>query len=87
VVEQLVGKDFFRLVTRQYIGAHGSHSGNLHRYGAEMADLLASFEPARGLVCLPDVAALEWACHRAYFADDAAALDLGKVARIFPIST
>jgi hypothetical protein len=82
VVEQLVGKDFFRLVTRQYIGAHASRSGDLHRYGAEMAGFLASFERARGLVYLPDVAALEWACHRAYFADDAVALDLGKLARI-----
>jgi hypothetical protein len=82
VLEQLVGKDFFRLITRQYIGAHLSHSGDLHRYGAEMVEFLASFEPARGLVYLPDVAALEWACHRAYFADDAAALDLGKLARI-----
>jgi len=82
VLEQLVGKEFFRLVTRQYIGAHASHSGNLHRYGAEMAEFLASFEPARSLVYLPDVAALEWACHRAYFADDAAALDLGKLAQI-----
>jgi Putative DNA-binding domain len=82
VIEQIVGKDFFRLVTRHYIGAHASHSGNLHRYGAEMADFLATFEPARGLCYLPDVAALEWACHCAYFADDAAALDLGRLAQI-----
>jgi len=82
VVEQLVGKDFFRLITRQYIGEHASHSGNLHRYGAEMADLLASFEPARGLAYLSDVAALEWACHCAYFADDAAGLDTGKLAQL-----
>jgi len=81
VVEQLVGKDFFRLITRRFIGLQHSRSGNLHDYGEEMAGFLAAFEPARALPYLPDVAALEWACHRAYFADDAAALDIGKLAR------
>lgn len=84
VIEQLVGKDFFRLLTRQFIGQHLSHSGNLHHYGAEMAGFIAAFEPAQGLPYLPDVAALEWACHCAYFADDAATLDIGKLAQIPP---
>lgn len=84
VIEQLVGKDFFRLITRQFLGQHASRSGNLHHYGAEMPGFLAAFEPARGLAYLPDVAALEWACHRAYFAEDAAALDIGKLAQIPP---
>lgn len=84
VIEQLVGKDFFRLLTRQFIGQHLSHSGNLHHYGAEMAGFIAVFEPAQGLPYLPDVAALEWACHCAYFTDDAATLDLGKLAQIPP---
>lgn len=82
VVEQLVGKDFFRLITRQFIGQQRSRSGNLHDYGEEMADFLAAFDAARGLPYLSDVAALEWACHRAYFADDAAALDIGKLAQL-----
>jgi len=84
VIEQLVGKDFFRRMTREFIGQHPSRSGNLHRYGAEMAGFAAAFEPAQGLVYLADVAALEWACHCAYFADDAATLDLGKLAQIPP---
>ncbi len=84
VIEQLVGKDFFRLLTRQFIGQHFSRSGNLHHYGEGMADFLAAFEPAQGLPYLPDVAALEWACHCAYFADDAATLDIGKLAQIPP---
>ncbi len=84
VIEQLVGKDFFRLLTRQFIGQHLSRSGNLHHYGAEMAGFIAAFEPAQGLPYLPDVASLEWACHCAYFADDAATLNLGKLAQIPP---
>lgn len=84
VIEQLVGKDFFRYLTKQYIAQHPSTSGNLHRYGAEMADFVASFEPAQSLVYLSDVAALEWACHRAYFADDATQLDVNRLAKIPP---
>ena len=84
VIEQLVGKDFFRQLTRQYIAQYPSCSGNLHHYGAEMAGFATVFEPARGLPYLPDIAALEWASHRAWFADDAAALDFDKLARLVP---
>ena len=84
VIKQLVGDDFFRHMTRQYIGQHPSRSGNLHRYGAEMADFVAAFEPARGLPYLADVVALEWACHRAYFAEDAPTLDIARLAQLPP---
>lgn len=84
VLEQLVGKDFFRMMTRQYIGLHASRSANLHHYGAAMAEFIAAFEPARSLAYLPDVAALEWACHCAYFAEDAPSLDLAELAQISP---
>ena len=84
VMEQLVGRDFFRHMTRQFIGRHPPRSGNLHHYGAQMAAFVAAFEAAQTLPYLADVAALEWACHCAYFADDAAALNLGQLAQIAP---
>ena len=84
VIKQLVGDDFFRHMTRQYIGQHLSRSGNLHHYGAEMAEFVAAFEPARGLPYLADVAALEWACHRAYFAEDVPTLDIARLAQLPP---
>ncbi len=84
VTEQLVGKDFFRLLTRQFIEQHLSCSGNLHHYGAEMAGFVAAFELAQGLIYLPDVAALEWACHCAYFVDDEATLDITKLVPMTP---
>ena len=84
VIEQLVGKDFFRLLARRYIEQHPSRSGNLHHYGAEMAAFIAAFEPAQGLPYLHDVAALEWVCHRTYFADDVATLDIAKLAQVPP---
>jgi len=82
VIEQLVGKDFFRYLARAYIEQHVSRSGNLHHYGEKMAAFIAAFLPAQQLVYLPDVAALEWACHCAYFAADAGALDIGKLSRL-----
>ena len=82
VIEQLVGKEFFQLLARQFVQLHRSASGNLHRYGAEMAGFIAEFEPARGLAYLPDVAALEWACHRAYFAEDDATLDVNQLSTV-----
>lgn len=84
VIKQLVGDDFFRFLARRFIEQYPSCSANLHHYGAELADFVAAFEPAKELVYLPDVAALEWACHVAYFADDEAALDIGELAQIAP---
>ena len=84
VIEQLVGKDFFRLLARRYIEQYPSRSGNLHHYGAEMTDFVAAFEPVQELPYLPDVAVLEWACHRAYFADDAATFDIARLAQVPP---
>jgi hypothetical protein len=84
VIRQLVGDEFFRYMARKFIEQYPSRSGNLHYYGAEMADFAASFEPAGTLPYLPDVAALEWACHRAYFAEDASTLDLAGLVQIPP---
>lgn len=84
VIEQLVGKEFFRYLTQQYIARHPSASGNLHHYGAEVANFIAGFESAQGLVYLSDIALLEWACHRAYFADDVAKLDVSRLLKIHP---
>lgn len=84
VVEQLVGQDFFRYMVREYITQHHSRSGNLHLYGAQLADFLAAFTPAKDLAYLPDIAALEWACHCAYYAPDVATLDINALAQVAP---
>ena len=84
VIQQLVGKDFFRRLTKSYIGKHPSNSGNLYHYGERMADFVSTFAPAQSLPYLSDVAALEWACHCAYFAADAGKLDIGTLSQILP---
>lgn len=86
VIRQLVGEAFFRLLAKRYIEQVPSRSGNLHHYGSGMARFLEHFENARHLAYLPDMARLEWAYHRAYFADDVPAFDLARLARISPES-
>jgi hypothetical protein len=86
VIHQLVGADFFRLLAKRYIGQHPSRSGNLHRYGSEMADFLSQFEQTQHLEYLPDMARLEWAYHHAYFADDAPPLEISRLATLAPES-
>ena len=86
VLRKLVGEPIFRMLATHFIESHPSRSGNLHRYGSEMAEFLTHFENARHLVYLPDVARLEWAYHHAYFADDVAAFDLARISDIAPTS-
>jgi hypothetical protein len=86
VMRQLVGEEFFRLLAKRFIEQNFSHSGNLHRYGSEMAEFLTHFENTQHLAYLPDMAKLEWAYHRAYFADDASPFDLTRLANIAPES-
>ena len=82
VVKQLVGDDFFRFMAVKFITQYPSRNANLHRYGAELAQFSVTFEPAKELVYLPDVARLEWACHQAYFADDGKIPDFNELAQI-----
>ncbi len=86
VIRQLVGEDFFRLLAKRFIEQHPSRSGNLHRYGSEMAEFLTHFENTQHLAYLPDMARLEWAYHHAYFAADVAPFDLARLASIYPES-
>jgi hypothetical protein len=86
VLRQLVGEEFFRLLAKRFIERHPSRSGNLHQYGSEMAEFLTHFENTQHLAYLPDMARLEWAYHRAYFADDVSPFDLTRLTSISPES-
>lgn len=84
VTVQLVGEEFFRMLARDYIRNYPSFSGNLCQYGEGLPRFVASYTPAQSVPYLADVAQLEWACHRAYFADDVAPLDVAKLAQVAP---
>jgi len=82
VVRRLVGEAFFREAADRYARAHPSASGDLHRYGGELANFLATYAPARDLEYLPDVARLEWAVAQAYHAADARTIDYSALSAI-----
>ncbi len=68
VVQRLVGEGFFKYVADAFIRAHPPQSGNLHDFGADLAEFLASFPACAELRYLPDVARLEWAYHEVFHA-------------------
>jgi hypothetical protein len=82
VVRRLVGDAFFGAAAERFARAHPSTSGDLHRYGAELAQFLAGYAPAADLPYLPDVACLEWAVAQAFHAANARAFDYAALAAI-----
>ena len=84
VVRRLVGEGFFDYAADGYIRRHPPTSGNLHDFGAELADFLAAFPAAQSLPYLRDVARLEWAWQQVYHAADPAALTPAALADVAP---
>ena len=81
-VRAIVGADFFDGLAREYARTHPSASGDLNEYGARLAEFVAAFQHTQDLPYLPDVARMEWLAHRAYYAADAAPLDLARLAAV-----
>ncbi|MDC7715546.1 DNA-binding domain-containing protein [Vogesella sp. LYT5W] len=84
IVQQLLSAEFFGALSREFVRATPSHSGNLHRYGAGFTDFIAGFAPASEWPYLPDVARMEWALHRGYYAPDSARLEVASLAALPP---
>jgi hypothetical protein len=84
VVRALVGEDFLGGLARAYGRAHPSTSGDLNRFGAHFADFVRDFEHTRALSYLGDVAALEWAVHRACYVADSFGLTRDRIAVLPP---
>ncbi|MTW04175.1 DUF692 family protein [Duganella ginsengisoli] len=84
VIAQLVGDEFFEALSKAYGRAHPSDSGDLNRFGAHFAVFLADFPHVADLPYLPDMAALEWALHRAHYAPDAPAATAAVLAAMAP---
>jgi hypothetical protein len=82
VVEKLVGEQFFRQTANRYINAYPSLSGDLNSYGGNFPQFLATFEPAKQLPYLPDVARLEWLMELVFHATDYTPRALAKLAAV-----
>lgn len=81
VVHRLVGEGFFKYAMDAFIRTHPPQSGNLHDFGAGLAEFLAAFPACAELGYLPDVARLEWAYHRVFHAA-APAFDVAALAAV-----
>lgn len=75
VTARLVGEEFFAASARLFILDHLPENPVLIRWGDAYADFLATFEPAKSVPYLSDIARLEVAWNRAYHAAEAAPLD------------
>ncbi len=84
VLQQLVGEEFFSALTRAYGHAHPSNDGDLNVFGAQFAEFLAQFPPVEQYPYFPDMARLEWALQRAYYADDGAQLNAQAFTSLSP---
>jgi uncharacterized protein (UPF0276 family) len=79
VLRQLVGDEFFSALSRAYGMAQPSQDADLNQFGGTFASFLEHFEHVADYPYMPDMARLEWAMHRAGFAADAGAIDIGAL--------
>lgn len=84
VVRQLVGEEFFTGLARAYGKAFASQDPDLNLFGEYFAEFLAGFEHVAEFPYLPDMARLEWALHRSYYAEDAPVLTAADIAGLAP---
>ena len=72
---QLVGEDFFVMMTRAFIEQTPSTCLSVDDYGEQFGLFIDHYAPANCLPYLPDVARLEWAWAQAYFGPDIGPID------------
>jgi hypothetical protein len=79
VIEQLVGKDYFRVLAFDYQLEHPSSSGDLNRIGDAFPEFLERRFTGTALAYLADVARLEQACEQVQLAP---ATPMGTIERL-----
>lgn len=79
VVCRLVDERFFGFAAHAFIARHPPRNGRLATYGAGFPHFLATFEPARGVPYLADVARFEWAMNETYHEASDLPLDPGAL--------
>jgi uncharacterized protein len=84
VLKALVGDEFFTALARAYGKAHPSQVGDLNQFGARFSDFLNDFPHVADYPYFPDVARLEWALHRAHYAEDAQPIDPARLMLLTP---
>jgi hypothetical protein len=67
-LQALVGAEFFQGMARAFVGKTLPAQPVLAEYGGSLADFVDTYDPARGLPYLADVARLDWALNTAFHA-------------------
>lgn len=84
VMEVLVGKEFMEGMARSFVLKQPPEQGCLNQYGAGFDDFVRDFAPAQSLPYLSDVARMELAMNKAYYAKDQAAVTAEDFGQILP---
>ncbi|MCA9809713.1 MAG: putative DNA-binding domain-containing protein [Candidatus Dadabacteria bacterium] len=71
----LTGESFAENVMRSFVRENPPREACLARYGEGFDKYIESYEPARSLPYLADIARLEWAMNESFYARDDSALD------------
>lgn len=79
VLNQMVGDEFFQQLARSYIQAHPQHRGNRNQFGHQLANFLSTQPAIADMPYLVEVAAIEWAYFQASIANDAQAMEFGRL--------
>ena len=83
-IEKLVGEAFFEQTARSFILHNPPENGCLMLFGQGFDEFLKTFEPVQHLEYLPDIAKLELALNKAYYASDDNSFALHDLAQIDP---
>ncbi len=86
VIERLVGHDYFRQLAKEFMNAHPSRAGDLHKIGGPFPQYLRQRFAGTEYAYLPDVAVLEWAHQQSAVAAEAPSLNVQSLTRISPES-
>ncbi len=81
-IEKLVGSNFMEGMARSFILENPPAQGCLNSFGPGFAEFIETFEPAKDLPYLADVARLDIALNAAYYAKDDSTLTEGELASI-----
>lgn len=81
-VSALVGEEFFKQMALLFVREQPPQSPLIAEYGREFSVFVASFEPAKGLPFLGDVARLDRAWLDSFHATDSVALDPARLGEI-----
>jgi hypothetical protein len=84
VLRTLVGDEFFGGLARAYGAAYPSTAGDLNIFGAHFSAFLRDFPHVADYPYFPDMARLEWALHRAHYADEAQSINPAELMQLAP---